>query len=823
MASTLPRYRRRFVITLIAIGVALAPLLWGARQATLRIYNSPPEWVPESFPQRRIYEQFIRDFEGDDTIVISWTGCTVDDPRLRDLEEALTSPRDPQERSLHEKLYLRVFTGYSVLRDLTREAGSRREALDRLRGALVGPDGKTSCAVVLPTLYAAYNREEAIGHLLDVAERVVGVPRDEFYLAGPPVDGWIIDTESVRSLDHFALPSALATLLLAWGFLRSWRFTLVVIAVATFGEILVLALTHFSGQTLNAVLIVVPSLVFVLTVSAGVHLVNYFYDQVRLGAQDDAPRRAMAAGWLPCVLAAVTTAIGLASLMVSEVSPIRVFSVISVIGVLGTVGVLFLLLPGTMELWPIRRRSDPSAIDAEANPLGGVLPVHRPSTDQPRDGTGRAIDVGFGAASPRDAGGWAARMAAVVCRCPNLIVIGCVVLMLASASSLRWMHTSVNIRGLFVSESRIVRDYRWLEENLGPLVPVEVVLNFTAECQLDTLQRLELVQHVQDEIARIDELDGVTSAASFTPPIPFNRPPVPTRGILARTRYRRQLDDQLDSLVQLKYLHLSDGRQSWRISARVPALAEIDYGHFLGDLRRQVDPILIGQREQGVNGIHATYTGVMPLVDEAQRALLHDLFASFLTAFAVVAVVMMLVLRSVPAGLLAMLPNAFPTILVFGVLSWRGVPVDIGSVMSASVALGIAVDGTLHFLIWYRRETSAGRTPSEAVRNCYQHCGKALAQATIICGLGLLVFGLSQFVPTRRFAWMMLSLLVAALAGDLLLLPALLVSPLGRVFAGRPNDQGVELSAALPADSPSARRVMVNHQSEPVLGQDFDS
>jgi hypothetical protein len=143
---------------------------------------------------------------------------------------------------------------------------------------------------------------------------------------------------------------------------------------------------------------------------------------------------------------------------------------------------------------------------------------------------------------------------------------------------------------------------------------------------------------------------------------------------------------------------------------------------------------------------------------------------------------MIIVQRSLAAGLLAMLPNMFPTFVLFGTMGWLNQPVDIGSMMTASVALGIAVDGTLHFLNWFRREIGQGRTRRDAVAQCYRHCARAIAQTAFICGLGLLVYSLSGFVPTQRFAWMMCALLTAALVGDLLLLPALLVSPLGRFF-----------------------------------------
>jgi predicted RND superfamily exporter protein len=132
-----------------------------------------------------------------------------------------------------------------------------------------------------------------------------------------------------------------------------------------------------------------------------------------------------------------------------------------------------------------------------------------------------------------------------------------------------------------------------------------------------------------------------------------------------------------------------------------------------------------------------------------------------------------------------MVSNVFPMILLFGALGWTRTPLDVGSVMTASIALGMAIDGTLHFLTFYRRGIDAGDTPPAAVHAAFAHCAGAMTQSTVVCGLGILVFAFSSFAPTSRFAWMLALLMAAALAGDLVLLPAMLVGPLGRCFGRR--------------------------------------
>lgn len=758
---------RRFYVT-VTLVVALVPLLmWGTWHSARSMFNDPTEWVPRTFHQRQNYQWFVESFERGDAVILSWPGCTVDDDRLPSLQHELTASPVPHLRTKYEALIDRVITGHSAVRELTQEPSSlsRRSAIQRLEGTLVGPDGSTSCAMIVLTPTGARQRARSIQTILDAAEEVVGLQSDRFFLIGLPVDGHTIDLESIRSLGYYAIPSALVAWMICCICLRCWRFTLLIVLVAVVGECLTMTLVSLGSQPMNAVLIVMPPLMFVLTVSAGVHLVNYYYDEVRLRGTAGSVRRAMANGWLPCVLAATTTALGLASLAVSDVGPVRVFGVISAVGILATVALLLLLLPGAMGLWPVEARG--SYKTAETDPANS-------RSKRPR--------------------GWLASLPEVVCRYHLAIVAVFLGLMLLSAWGLRQLHTSVSIRSLLSQRSRVMRDYRWIETNIGPMVPVEVVIHFANDCDLDIVRRLEIVRGIQQDIAAIDTVQGVTSAATFLPSVP--------KRTWQKAVLGRKLRNCCETLSDRKYLAQEPDRQSWRISGRVGALADIDYGRFLGRLENRVDLLLAESRGKGVEGISATCTGMMPLIDEAQRALLRDLFASFMLAFAAVSLVMILSLRSIWAGLVAMLPNAFPTVILFGIMGWLGRPVDVGCMMTASVAMGVAVDGTLHFLTWYRREMERQATPREAVCRCFGHCGRAMAQTTVICGLGMLVFAFSGFMPTRSFAWMMFTLLGAALVGDFVLLPALLVGPLGRAFARRqvsPADKTTQRERTQPA------------------------
>ena len=145
-------------------------------------------------------------------------------------------------------------------------------------------------------------------------------------------------------------------------------------------------------------------------------------------------------------------------------------------------------------------------------------------------------------------------------------------------------------------------------------------------------------------------------------------------------------------------------------------------------------------------------------------------------AVVLMSILMVIVFRSVKLGLLAMLPNVFP--LIFGAALIRGIgqDLDMGTVLSFSFCLGIAVDDTVHFMASYARLTREGKTPKEAIASIFTHTVPALTITTIVLVVGFGAFMFAIFLPNQAFGLFVAVILSMALITDLTLLPALLMS-----------------------------------------------
>jgi predicted RND superfamily exporter protein len=230
--------------------------------------------------------------------------------------------------------------------------------------------------------------------------------------------------------------------------------------------------------------------------------------------------------------------------------------------------------------------------------------------------------------------------------------------------------------------------------------------------------------------------------------------------------------------------YVSAGERFWRISARVQGESTSAKEKAF----RELGEMMVGEP------VHLT--GIAPLLEHAQREIFQGFWESFLSAFLVITGIMALAFRSPVLAVVAMLPNLFPIAVVFGLMGWMGMSVDIGITMTASIALGIAVDGTFHYVITYQKRLRDGMSGDRAAWNALVHNGEPILQAAIITSMGMLALTSSSFSPTVRFGWLMATILMVAVIGDLVFLPALVSFRIRRRGRIKKNRAAQTLEAA---------------------------
>ncbi len=740
------RSRRLFFFTFFLASLPL--VLYGAHRAIESNSNRVQDWLPDDFEETRQLRWFAERFGSGEILVLCWEGGTLDDPRIERVAEAVRRTESPRTG---RRLFRTVWTPKEILDQLTQPPLELTPAAAkaRLRGWLLGRDGMTACILALVSEEGSSDRHEAVRAVYRSAEDAGGIAPGALRVGGSTVDAVSIDEASQAYLVPLNVLAYGICVVLTYMCFRSLRIALVIVSLALFCELLSLANLYYTGTHMDSVSLLMASVVFVLSISASVHVVNYYREAVAAVGESGAVEKAVRDAFLPCFLAALTTAIGLGSLGISQIVPISKFGVYSAAAVLQAFAVIFLILPSALLQWPIRNDHFPRAQRKRIAKLHGWKTLIR-----------------------------------LVFRFRVPVVATTFLLIGLAAAGLSRLETTVRLHDLFFPEAKILRDYAWIEEHLGPLVPVEVVIVMPKDKgrELPLLEQMILSEAVRTALEEVDGVGATLSASIFAPPVPRA---VGFRAVTRQTVMRRRMERYRDDLLRSNYFRAEEDRNLWRISLRVPSGRNVDYGQFMEELKAAGDKVLASSAAEGFPKAEAVFCGGVPLVHLAREQLLRDLIESFMLAFALVGVTMVILLRSFPSGLLVMVPNIIPSLFVFGFMAWIGHRVEMGSMMTASVALGIAVDDTLHFITWFRRGLRQGNGRFRAVCFSYARCGRAMVQTSLICGLGLAVFALSPFVPISTFSWLMVVLLLAALLGDLVILPALLWSPMGWVFLAK--------------------------------------
>ena len=147
---------------------------------------------------------------------------------------------------------------------------------------------------------------------------------------------------------------------------------------------------------------------------------------------------------------------------------------------------------------------------------------------------------------------------------------------------------------------------------------------------------------------------------------------------------------------------------------------------------------------------------------------------SVIASTILVSILVMIFLRSVRWGALAMIPNLVPLVILFGLMGLWGIPIEGGSVVVAPIAIGIAVDDTIHILHHYARARRSGIGSVEAVREATRHCGRAVVTTSCALVLGFLAMTISEFQSVANIGVLSAAAITAAAVSELLVLPALL-------------------------------------------------
>jgi len=618
-----------------------------------------------------------------------------------------------------------------------------------LENSLIGEDNKTTAVVLRlkPERTTTEPRSKTIDAVRDAAQAhsprawVVGEPiqvHDMFRIVQQ--DG------SMLFLVSLALLSAVIFLLF-----RNVRWvTLPVLAVVA-TIVCTEALLVLSQLRLSMVSSMLNSMVTIIVIATCTHVtVHYRGKRSRGSDPDEAMKQTLSELAAPVFWTCATTGVGFLALLSSHITPVRSFGLMMGLAAAVSFGVFALLLPGGMLIGGAR--SIPRTAPAEAFLSKLLLKIS--SAIQSR---------------------------------PVLLGILGLLLMLAALPGFAKLRLETDFSKNFRESSEIVQSLQFVETKLGgagiwevnfPAPPVEELDKAVgirpidgphslaeADPDADPPTFLEIVKDFTSELREMRDENGAAAlnVSSLTDGL---RAAPRFLGLQRRlnflSRFQPEFVPSFYDAESGRMRIVLRSREQQRSEQKLKLIRQVE------ELTRKRIPDLVADSSEP-----PAATGMFVLLTFVIQSLLTDQIVSFLWAACGISLMMTIAFRSPLLGLLSLVPNVFPIVLVIGFMGWTGTPVNIGTAMIASVSMGLTVDSTIHYISGFRRTLEHGSV-DEAIAATHQSVGRALVFAHVALIAGFLVLTLSDFVPLVYFGVLLSLSMLGGLIGDLVMLPVLL-------------------------------------------------
>ena len=625
----------------------------------------------------------------------------------------------------------------------------RRSAAPDVLSVLLNPDIPAASMIYSVAVQGDYG---------DFLARVRAILADHAAGLSTALGGWLPLYEATRRYITGEVPllsglAAIITLLVylvSFASLRAVVLPLVTICTAllwTFG------LMSLAGAPLSMASLMLPPLIFALGSSYSIHLLHRYFSTARAGSPDAAPgagrrsrttlalrgvevARATAGVSQTIVLAALTTAAGFASLLLSGMQRLREFGLFAAAGIVMCALVTMLLYPAVLARLPLPEPRQRERL------IRGRLAV------------------------------LVTRLRRMVPRRPLWVYAFLALLAGALAVSAVNLRYQTDVAGFFRGSVAAVEDNRLLVRRFGSYVDLNVTVAVPGSSSVlsaQLLRQLDRFASVMSDHPDVSHVTSVTAYARSLNQVLTGSPEYPDSPAVEQL-FQRLLavaaadGSELGGLLDLERrrvttrIWIRDGATGWLLSESGMS----DLVAFVRDTGRR---IFTGESEPAVWGWSMVTLRVAELLTREQ-------FLSTTVSALLVLIITSVAFRSLRFGLLTLLPLVTAIMLTFVVMAVAGIPFDVLTVSFAGVAIGVGVDDSIHFLLHYRR--AARRDRHSAVEVAMQHAGRAILITTAAIVAGLLALAVSRFLPVVYLGMLISITLIGATFGTLVLVPPLL-------------------------------------------------
>ncbi len=582
------------------------------------------------------------------------------------------------------------------------------------------------------------------------------------HLGGVPMVTDDMISYIARDLVSFGIGVLLFIVLILAIIFRRVRWVVLPLASCFFAGLLMIGLLGLTGWKVTVISSNFISLMLILTMSMNMHLIVR-YRQLRLDQPSDNHADQV---WLtmrrmfwPCLYTSLTTIIGFSSLVFSGIKPVIDFGWMMSIGLLVTFLTSFLLFPSLLV------RLGPLANDGTA--------------DKPVKVT--------------------AFLARLTQRNGTLVLVLAGIIAVLSAIGISRLQVENSFINYFRDSTEIHQGMKLIDEKLGGTTPLDILLDLTEaedeECadttgmdpdELDYCEELEIIKEESDPADywftpfKIDRIKQVHDYLESLPEVGK------VLSLVSILRAGESINDgeeftpfelailykKIPADIREKMIepYISIDTNNARVSLRIlDSLPDLRRKELLDKIRNDLETELAIPAEK------ATVSGILVLYNNMLQSLFQSQIQTVGAVLLGIALMFVVLFRSVPLAIIGIIPNALAAAFVLGIMGLAKIPLDMMTITIATITIGIAVDNSIHYIYRFREEFQKQKDYNATMDICHANIGRAVlyTSITIIFGFSILVF--SNFIPTILFGLLTALAMFVALLAVLTLLPKLIV------------------------------------------------
>jgi predicted RND superfamily exporter protein len=497
---------------------------------------------------------------------------------------------------------------------------------------------------------------------------------------------------------------------------------------------------------------ILPSFLLAVGVGGSVHVLSLTFQYMRRGEpKNQAVIAAFGHSGLAIVMTSLTTATGLASFAFAKVAPIADLGMFSAIGVVISLILTLTILPCLLSLLPIDKGSQ------QAGATHGAID--------------RLLE------SIADFSVRRYRMVLVVAALIAVVGAAGIVRVKFSHDGLVWLPEDLGIR----------QATEVIDRELKGSVVLEVLVDTGIENGLYNPEILQAIDTISKEleadyrggtvfigktmslttiVKEIHQALHGNDPAFYT--IADNERLIAQELLLFENSGSDDLKDVVDSRFRVA-----------RVTLKVPWQDALLYVPFIDDVNKRFTTGFDGRVEPGGEPMTVRVTGIMSLFGRIIHAAMYSAAQSYGIALVVITVLMIVLIGNFKLGFISMIPNLIPIFTVLGMMGWLGVRLDMFTMLIASIAIGIAVDDTIHFFYNFRKYFAQSGEVRSAVHRTLQTAGRAMLTTSVVLAIGFFIFMFAAMNNLFYFGLLTGTAIILALAADLCLAPALMALAVG--------------------------------------------